>query len=57
MTKKREKGWKKECLRTAKDHYQPGILDCPVVHRTVSGAPAWLGANWALSGIGGATWL
>jgi hypothetical protein len=57
MTKKREKGWKKEWLRTAKDHYQPGILDCPVVHRTVSGAPAWLGANWALSGIGGATWL
>jgi hypothetical protein len=23
----------------------------------VSGALGWLGANWALSGIGGATWL
>jgi hypothetical protein len=27
------------------------------VHRTVSGAPGWLGANWALLGIDGATWL
>jgi hypothetical protein len=24
---------------------------CPVVHRTVSGAPGWLLANWPLSGI------
>jgi hypothetical protein len=28
----------------------PGTPDCPVVHRTVSGAPGWLGVNWALSG-------
>jgi hypothetical protein len=26
-----------------------GAPDCPVVHRTVSGAPGWLGVNWALS--------
>jgi hypothetical protein len=57
MTKKREKGWKKEWLRTAKSQHQPGTPDCPVVHRTVSGALGWLGANWALSEIGGATWL
>ena len=28
----------------------PGTPDCPVVHRTVYGAPGWLGVNWALSG-------
>jgi hypothetical protein len=28
-----------------------GAPDCPVVHRTVSGAPGWLLANWPLSGI------
>jgi hypothetical protein len=39
------------------NQHQPGTPDCPVVHQTVSGAPGWLGANWALSGIGGATWL
>jgi hypothetical protein len=28
-----------------------GAPDCPVVHRTVSGAPGWTLANWPLSGI------
>jgi hypothetical protein len=28
-----------------------GTSDCPVVHRTVSGAPGWLLVNWPLSGI------
>ena len=28
-----------------------GAPDCPVVHRTVSGAPGWAMANWPLSGI------
>jgi hypothetical protein len=28
----------------------PGTPDCPVVHRTSSGAPGWLGVNWVLSG-------
>jgi hypothetical protein len=27
-----------------------GTPDCPVVHRTVSGVPGWLGVNWPLSG-------
>jgi hypothetical protein len=29
---------------------RPGTPDCPVVHRIVSGAPGWLGVNWALLG-------
>jgi hypothetical protein len=28
-----------------------GAPDCPVVHRTVSGAPGWALVNWPLSGI------
>jgi hypothetical protein len=28
-----------------------GAPDCPVVHRTVSGAPGWLWSNWPLSGF------
>jgi hypothetical protein len=28
-----------------------GAPDCPVVHRTVSGAPGWHEVNWPLSGI------
>jgi hypothetical protein len=28
-----------------------GAPDCPVVHRTVSGAPGWRLVNWPLSGI------
>jgi hypothetical protein len=30
-----------------------GAPDCPVVHRTVSGVPYWLPANWPLSGVFG----
>jgi hypothetical protein len=45
-----EKDW----LGSAKTAPASGAPDCPVVHRTVSGAP---GANWPLSGIDGATWL
>jgi hypothetical protein len=28
-----------------------GTLDCPLVHRTVSGVPGWRLVNWPLSGI------
>jgi hypothetical protein len=28
-----------------------GAPDCPVVHRTVSGAPGWRLSNWLLSGL------
>jgi hypothetical protein len=28
----------------------PGTLDCPMVHRTVSGAPGWPTVNRLLSG-------
>jgi hypothetical protein len=28
-----------------------GAPDCPVGHRTVSGAPGWLWSNWPLSGF------
>jgi hypothetical protein len=28
-----------------------------LAHQTVSGAPGWLGVNWALSGKEKATWL
>jgi hypothetical protein len=30
-----------------------GAPDCPVVHRTVSGAPGWSLVNWLLSGLDG----
>jgi hypothetical protein len=49
MTNKREKWWKIEWLRTKKT--------APAWHTGLSGAPGWLGANWALSRIGGTTWL
>ena len=35
----------------SQDSARSGTPDCPVVHRTVSGAPGWLLANWPLSGI------
>jgi hypothetical protein len=41
----------------SQNQHQPGTPDCPVVHRTVSGAPNWPDVNWLLSGIGRATWL
>jgi hypothetical protein len=28
---------------------QSGTPDCPVVHRTASGAPGWPAVNWLLS--------
>jgi hypothetical protein len=34
----------------SQDSAQSGTPDCPVVHRTVSGAPGWSLANWPLSG-------
>jgi hypothetical protein len=37
--------------KNSQHHLWPGTPDCPVVHRTVSGAPSWLGVNWALSGM------
>jgi hypothetical protein len=30
--------------------HQPGTPDCSVVHRTVSGAPGWLGGKLAALG-------
>jgi hypothetical protein len=32
------------------DSAQSGTPDCPVVHRTVFGAPGWSPVNWPLSG-------
>ena len=37
--------------RAAKTLLSLGAPDCPVVHRTVSGAPGWRLVNWPLSGI------
>jgi hypothetical protein len=34
-----------------------GTPDCPVVHRTVSGAPGWFAANSPLSGFDGGVQL
>jgi hypothetical protein len=45
----KEKVWKR-VLVCSLDSAQSGIPDCPVVHRTVSGAPGWPPANWPLSG-------
>jgi hypothetical protein len=44
-----EKDWKRVPL-CSQDSAQSGTPDCPVVHRTVSGAPGWSPANWPLSG-------
>jgi hypothetical protein len=40
----------KEWLGSAKPAPACGASDCPVVHRTVSGAQAGPAANWPLSG-------
>jgi hypothetical protein len=45
----KEKDWKR-VLVCSQDSAQSGTPDCPVVHRTVSGAPGWSSANWPLSG-------
>ena len=44
--RREEKTW----LCTAKRLFRSGAPDCPVVHRTVSGAPGWRDSNWPLSG-------
>jgi hypothetical protein len=41
----------KDLAGAAKTQRSLGAPDCPVVHRTVSGAPGWLLVNWPLSGI------
>jgi hypothetical protein len=48
-SEKREK--EKDLARSSQDTAQSGTPDCPVVHRTVSGAPGWLQTNWPFSGI------
>ena len=45
--KRKEKSW----LCTAKRLFRSGAPDCPVVHRTVSGAPGCLDLKTPLSGI------
>jgi hypothetical protein len=47
----REKRKRKRLGWSSQDSAQSGTPDCPVVHRTVSGAPGWLLANWPLLGI------
>jgi hypothetical protein len=47
-TEKREE--EKDLALSSQHSAQSGTPDCPVVHRTVSGAPGWLPANWPLSG-------
>jgi hypothetical protein len=41
----------KDLAGAAKTLRSLGAPDCPVVHRTVSGAPGWSLVNWPLSGI------
>jgi hypothetical protein len=41
----------KDLAGTAKTLRSLGAPDCPVVHRTVFGAPNWSLVNWLLSGI------
>jgi hypothetical protein len=53
VPRKEDLNWSK----VGKVQLWPVTPDCPVVHRTVSGAPGWLGVNWALSGKEKATWL
>jgi hypothetical protein len=47
----REKRERKRLGCSSQDSAQSGTPDCPMVHRTVSGAPGWALANWPLSGI------
>jgi hypothetical protein len=41
----------KDLAEAAKTQHSLGAPDCPVVHRTVFGAPGWSLVNWPLSGI------
>jgi hypothetical protein len=43
----------KDLAATAKTLCSLGAPDCPVVHRTVFGAPGWRLVNWLLSGLDG----
>jgi hypothetical protein len=47
-TEKREE--EKDLALSSQHSAQSGTSDCPVVHRTVSGAPGQPPANWLLSG-------
>jgi hypothetical protein len=52
VTKEDEKKWERVgCVQPTLA--RPGTLDCPVAHRTVSGAPGWPTLNRLLSGIDG----
>jgi hypothetical protein len=53
----REKRRRKGLGSSSQLSAQSGTPDCPVVHRTVSGAPGWPPANWPLSGDFGGVWL
>jgi hypothetical protein len=47
-------------IKRAKDNRRltwSGALDCPVCHRTVSGAPGWILSNSLALGVLGATSL
>jgi hypothetical protein len=48
-SEKRQK--EKDLAGAAKTLHSLGAPDCPVVHRTVSGAPGWSLVNWSLSGL------
>jgi hypothetical protein len=50
-SEKRQK--EKDLAGAAKTLCSLGAPDCPVVHRTVSGAPGWRLVNWLLSGLDG----
>jgi hypothetical protein len=39
-----------ELAKFSQHQPEPGTPYCPVAHQIVSGAPGWLGVNWALSG-------
>jgi hypothetical protein len=45
----KEKDWKRVPV-CSQDSAQSGTPDCPVVLRTVSGAPGWSPVNWPLLG-------
>jgi hypothetical protein len=48
--KKKEEKNQKDLAQCSQDSAQSGTPDCPVVHRTVSGAPGWLPVYRPLSG-------
>jgi hypothetical protein len=48
-SEKRQK--ENDLAEAAKTLRSLGAPDCPVVHRTVSGAPGWLWSNWPFSGF------